>query len=224
MDWLPAELRGLVLFALLILAVIALKVFLESRKSRWKKDTGGDQRLTPQARMPERSKLGSMGLRPTAFVKMSGDFAESRADVIAWIKKLSEVYYVVVCIGGGKQINAEFERRGWPIKFGPLGRETETFEQRQAARDALELNEARVQDLFDQQGIVVHVITPVLIVGNVLCHVNGDTMVETVYLGYDRSFVLTLDERVADKRKRFSDRKGVAYPKVEIVGFPEVEL
>ena len=106
--------------------------------------------------------------RKTAFVKVSGDLV-LRDDVIAWLKWQSETehYFLVICIGGGSQINDAFKSKGYPVEFGPLGRETKTFEERQLARDILETNQAEIQDLLAEQGIQATVIIPVLDIGSV---------------------------------------------------------
>lgn len=154
--------------------------------------------------------------RKTAFVKLTGDLAEVRPDVIEWLRALASDHYVVICTGGGTQINKIFSERGIPFVFGPLGREIGTFEGRQLARNVLETNQAEIQDRLAEHGINATVIIPVLDVGSVLCHINGDVFVHAAYLGFDRIFVLTLKSRTERKKKEFEK-----YPKVEIVGFPD---
>lgn len=153
-------------------------------------------------------------MRQTAFVKVSGDLCSSQ-EFIAGISKLARQFFVVICVGGGTQINEAFEKAG--IKtgpHGPLGRETRTFKERQLARDILEQNQAELQDALAAQGIVATVTIPVLEIGSVLCHVNGDQMVRTVYLGFDRIFVITTKDRIEKKKKEFQDLS-----KVEVLCF-----
>lgn len=152
-------------------------------------------------------------MRKTAFVKLSGDLVE-REDVLEWIRSLTVDHYVVICTGGGTQINDAFKAKGFLIEFGPLGRETRSFEQRQLARDVLERNRDDIQDLLAARGISAVVIIPVLDIASVLCHINGDVYVLAAYLGFDRVCVLTLKDRAEEKRRAFS-----AYEKIEIVGF-----
>jgi hypothetical protein len=134
---------------------------------------------------------------------------------VEWISGLSQTAYVVVCVGGGTQINEEFAQRGFPVtEHGPLGRETETFEQRQIARDILEKNAAALEDLLSAKGIHVRVEIPVLNFGGVLCHVNGDLMVRAVYLGYDEVIILTTPDRYDEKRAAFAE-----LPKVHVFCF-----
>ena len=153
-------------------------------------------------------------MRKTAFIKVSGDLV-SRKDVIEWIKKLSKDYFTVICIGGGTHISEEFKKRGYIIKFGKLGREIETFRERQLARDILEKNQAKIQDLLAKNKISATVIVPVLDIGSVLCHVNGDIFVRAAYLGFDKLFIITHDDRLAVKKKEFKN-----LPKIKIIGFP----
>lgn len=152
-------------------------------------------------------------MKKNAFVKVSGDLCRTE-ETLDLIRQLSADYFVVVCVGAGTQINQAFAERGLPVtKHGPLGRETKTLEERQLARDVLEQNEVAVQDLLAERGIHTVVVTPVLTVGTVLCHVNGDVYVLTVYHGFDRIVVVTTVDRVEKKREHFSQ-----YPKVEVVG------
>ncbi|HBI25591.1 MAG: hypothetical protein UT41_C0001G0292 [Candidatus Wolfebacteria bacterium GW2011_GWC2_39_22] len=152
-------------------------------------------------------------MNKTAFVKISGDLI-SREDVLDWIRVLTQDYFVVVCSGGGTQINKAFEERGIPVVFGPLGREIERFEDRQFAREILEKNQAEIQDLLQAKQIQATVVIPVLDIGSVLCHVNGDVYVLAAYLGFDALYVLTLEDRVVKKTEEFK-----MYPKVTVVGF-----
>jgi len=158
----------------------------------------------------ERENMG----RKTALVKISGDLHQRR-DVIEWVRKLSAEYFTVVLVGGGTQINEAFKKAGLPIReHGPLGRETETFEESQLARDVLERNQEQVQDLLAERGVMATVVIPVLDIGSVLCHINGDIFILTAYLGFDKIFVLTYEDRVKAKRRALGK-----YPKIKVVGF-----
>jgi hypothetical protein len=136
-------------------------------------------------------------------------------DFIAWIKELSLTSWVVICVGGGTQINEVFDRRGFPVKpHGPLGREMDTFEQRQLARDILETNQLALQNRLAEENVHVTVEIPFITVGSVLCPINGDEMVRTVYLGYDVLYVVTTPQRQHTKIVTFQD-----LPKVRIKTF-----
>ena len=157
--------------------------------------------------------------RKTAFVKVSGDLV-TRKDFLAWVKEVvdAENYYTVICTGGGTQINEAFKARGFPIsEFGPLGREAKTFAERQLARDVLENNQVEIQDLLAENKIQATVILPVLDIGSVLCHVIGDIFVLTAYLGFDKIYICTLDERKERKAEEYKK-----YPKIEVISFPEL--
>jgi acetylglutamate kinase len=154
-------------------------------------------------------------MRKTAFVKVSGDLV-SRKDVVDWIRDLAKKYYTVVCIGGGTHISEEFRKQGYKIKFGPLGREVGTFHERQLARDILEKNQAKIQDLLAKNKINATVIIPILDIGSVLCHINGDVFIQTAYLGFDKLFILTYADRFETKKKEFEN-----LPKIKVIGFPK---
>ena len=154
--------------------------------------------------------------RQTAFVKVSGDLCQ-REDVLEWIRRLSSEYFTVILVGGGTQINEAFEKAGFKVgKHGPLGRETESFKESQLARDILEENQEKMQDLLASRGVMATVVIPVLDIGTVLCHINGDIFVLTAYLGFDKIFVLTCQSRVREKRREFKK-----YSKIEIKGFSD---
>jgi len=153
--------------------------------------------------------------RKTAFVKVSGDLCTSE-DFIKKLKELCEEFFVVVCVGAGTQINNIFTKRGIGVcKHGPLGRETRSFKERQLARDTLEENQAELQDLLADRKIVATVIIPVIDVGSVLCHINGDQMVKTAYLGFDYLFVVTTPERHKQKESEL-----LGLNKIQVLSFP----
>jgi hypothetical protein len=167
---------------------------------------------------------------PNAFVAESGDLIQ-RVDVRRWLRMRQEEFYLAVCIGGGKQINEEFEKRGWETKFCPMGRMIETLKQREACEKVLRENQAITQDLFVKEGIIARVIIPFDIVADVLNPFNNDTMVFHVYLSYDKIFRLTTMEKVEKKCVMFANvarafapiagENGVdmALSKIEVVGF-----
>ena len=155
--------------------------------------------------------------RKTALVKVSGDLCK-REDVIEWIRILAAEYFVVICVGGGTQINDAFKKAGMKIKkHGPLGRETEGFKERQLARDILEENQEELQDVLATKGITATVVIPVLDIGSVLCHINGDIFILTGYLGFDKIYVLTYEDRTKLKKREFKK-----YPKIEVIGFSKI--
>jgi len=151
--------------------------------------------------------------RKMVFVKVSGDLCR-RDDVLEWIKELSQNQFLVVCVGGGTQINTAFAANGLPVEFGPLGRETEDFHQRQLARDILEENQRDVQDLLAAKGVFADVIIPFLDIATVLCPVNGDVMITTAYLGFHVLHVVTTKDREGEKQQQFAH-----LPKVQVKAF-----
>jgi hypothetical protein len=153
--------------------------------------------------------------RKNVFVKVSGDVVANTA-FLEWVATLTTDAHVCICVGGGTRITAELAKHGYtgtPV-FGALGRELATFAERQIARNVLEWQQKELQDALAAARIGAVVEIPALYFGTVLCHVNGDTMVETVYLGYDELFVVTLSERLDKKKAQFAH-----FPKVRFVGF-----
>lgn len=146
---------------------------------------------------------------------MSGDALDITDKQIEWLKVLLVKSHVVIVVGGGTQINTIFKERGFPVKeFGPLGRDDLDFEQRQLARDILEKNQAELQDRLSGLDMHLTVEIPVVQVGSVLCHVNGDQYVKTAYNGFDKIYVVTTKDRIEKKKEEFTK-----YPKIEVVGF-----
>jgi len=152
--------------------------------------------------------------RKNCLVKLSGDVIDD-CESFELLKELSQKYYVVVITGGGTQINKEFAQAGFVIKFGPMGREIETFKGRQLARDVLERNQSEIQDKLLDLGINSFVEIPVLNIGGVLCHINGDQFLLTAYNGFDVIYVMTTKERADDKRRLFAP-----YPKIKVIESP----
>lgn len=139
------------------------------------------------------------------FIKVSGDEYLNPA-FRTWVKELSRTSWVVICVGGGTQINEEFTRRGFLVKkHGPLGREVSTPEEQQVQCAVLELNRATLQNWLAEENVFVTVEIPVVMIGTVLCPVNGDQMVRTVYLGFDDLYIVTTPDRAEGKQKMFSD-------------------
>ena len=152
-------------------------------------------------------------VRKTALIKISGDLL-SKKEVIDKIREISKEYFTVTTVGGGTQISEAFQKKGFPIKFGPLGRETGSLEEKQLTRDILEKNQMEIQDFLAKEGVTATVIIPFMDVASVLCPINGDIFVLTAYLGFDKLYMFTLKERKEQKRKDFEK-----YPKIKVVGF-----
>ena len=151
--------------------------------------------------------------RKNCFIKISGDMFSD--DVLNWIKELSQEYFVVVCVGGGTQINEAFIKAGLSVgKFGPLGRETASLKEKQLARDTLEKNQAEIQDRLADLGAHASVVIPMIEIGTVLCHVNGDQFILAVYHGFDILYVVTTNDRLEKKKAFFA-----SYKKIQVIGF-----
>lgn len=146
-------------------------------------------------------------------VKISGDLLE-KENVFDTLRELYKENSIVVLIGGGAQINQAFREKGYPIrKFGPLGRETSSLAEKQVMLSVLERNKKHFRALLKRKGIIASVIVPFFNIEDVLCPVNGDVFVKTAYLGFDKVYILTLQERLEKKKKQFKE-----LPKIEIVG------
>ena len=154
-------------------------------------------------------------MRKNCLLKLSGDLVSNES--IELIRGLSRESHLTICVGGGKQINERFEKYGYDIKFGILGRESETLPEKQMARDVLETNQALLQDMLESKGIVAEVVVPVMYIGTVMCHVNGDQYILSAYNGFASIYIATTPERVEAKEEKFKE-----YDKIKIVGIEEL--
>jgi acetylglutamate kinase len=164
--------------------------------------------------------LAKQTMNKNCLVKLTGDLIKpSGIDMHLKIHlrdlTFTEKRHVVIVVGGGTQINRAFKKAGLPVeKFGPFGRETKSLKARQIARDVLETNQAMLQDLLQDADISAEVVIPVITSGSVLCHVNGDQYVYSVYNGFDEIHIVTKEDRVEKKQEQFKD-----YPKIKVIGF-----
>jgi len=151
----------------------------------------------------------------TVFMKASGDLI-LHPDFIQQIVKKSQNNHVVICVGGGGQINRTFAELGTgedKEKHGPLGRELKTLIQKNIAKEILENNQTQLEAILQAGNIDATVLIPVLDIDGVMCHINGDQMIRAVYIGFDALYVFTTNERLEKKSREFED-----LPKVEVIG------
>jgi hypothetical protein len=153
----------------------------------------------------------------TIFVKVSGDLFTAPA-FLEKVRELARGNFTVICVGGGTQINKAFQKVGILSRtHGPLGREMKTMREKVLAKEVLNRNADELKFLLHRMGIEAQVIVPILETGPkekpLICHVNGDQYVRTLYLGFDQLFVFTTLDRVSKKVQEFS-----GLPKVKIVG------
>jgi hypothetical protein len=153
-------------------------------------------------------------LKKNCFVKISGD-ACFNDDVLKWLKQLSRLHSLVVCVGGGTQINEAFVRAGLPVgEFGPLGRETASLQEKELAKDVLKKNRIEMKKRLADLGVNANVVIPIIDIGGVPCHVNGDQLILTAYHGFDLLYVITTKDRIKSKQTFFAP-----YKKIRVIGF-----
>lgn len=108
-------------------------------------------------------------------IKVSGDLVDNKK-TFAFIKKKAEKNFVVILIGGGTEISKALAEEGIKSFFTEIGRVITTFKGRQIARDILEQHQKKLQDRINEAGITAVVEVPVINLGSVLCHINGDKL------------------------------------------------
>ena len=153
-----------------------------------------------------------MIMKKKIFIKVSGDLIDKDTTIKLIAEKTHDAE-VVVCVGGGTQINEVFQDANISLrKHGPLGREHQSDFEKNLAAKVLNENVTHTKSLLKKKGVFCKVIPPILDIGKVYCHVNGDQMVLASYLGFDELYILTTVERASKKRQEFS-----LYPKVLIM-------
>ena len=152
-------------------------------------------------------------MRKNILIKVSGDLVE-KEETLEFIKAKTKDGYVVVVCGGGTAIGEALKKQGIESKFGPAGRMVSDFRGRQIARNILENHQVELQDRFNVLSINVLVEIPVVYIGGVLCHINGDDFLKSVaYNSYDELYCLTEKGKVQKKKEIFNK-----YPKIETIG------
>ena len=152
-------------------------------------------------------------MRKNILIKISGDLVEKK-ETLQFIKAKTKDGYVVVVCGGGTAISEILKKENIESEFGPAGRIIPDFKGRQIARDILENRQTELQDRFNIAGINVLVEIPVVYIGGVLCHINGDDFLKSVvYNSYDELYCLTEKWKVKKKKEIFDK-----YPKIKVIG------
>ena len=155
-----------------------------------------------------------------ALVKISGDLLQ-REDVWMWIKEISQRYLLTIVIGGGTQISKALKAAGFCFMFhdDDRGREILSDEGKQLAERILERNREEVVQKLADLHIHAYVHIPLLYTdtGHIV-HINGDWYAKIFQVGYDKTYVLTLESRQEEKEKSFED-----YSKVQIKAFPNTQ-
>ena len=141
-----------------------------------------------------------MKVKPNALVIESGNLIE-RQEVLDWLKEKQGLYHLSLLVGAGEQSNQILTAAGYKIKFCPLGRVTETVEERELCEGAAKKNQSIVQDLLDKNEITARVLIPFDMSDDVTVPINGDVAMFAKYLGYDITYRLTTLDRVEAKEE-----------------------
>ena len=156
---------------------------------------------------------------PRFLVKVSGFLCHDPASYafVAGLYERAPTAFVRFIPGGGIDVDAEFRRRGLPIRpRGPMGREMPTFEEREAQRSVIEDNASFARCTFAFMQLYPRVTAPYVDIDDddSDCPQDGDEMVRILYDNYDEIFILcTKDEgRAIKKVQTFAQ-----FPKVTIL-------
>ena len=128
-------------------------------------------------------------------VKISGDLI-SKEEVYDWLAQFAQpsTRLFILC-GGGSSITKRLEEKNIAYRFGPSGREIESEKGRSLAEQVLQEQKSLVVEKLHQRRISATVLIPVMLLGEKVCHLNGDEYVKTAYPNFDKIFVLTLTDR-----------------------------
>lgn len=123
-------------------------------------------------------------------IKVSGDLVK-RKKVIDFIKGKATKNFVVILTGGGSDISFLLKKAGIDFKFTTAGRVIKNFHGRQLARDVLEKKQKMLQNKFIRLSIRAVAEIPVINLGGILCHLNGDNLAEACSVNFDETYVVT---------------------------------
>ena len=137
-------------------------------------------------------------------VKGSGDLVLESAfpDLVAELARPGD-NFVVALVGGGSQISAVLAKHEIKSEFTVVGRVIHDKDLagrgRELARRALEENRIELERaLQERHAYRSRVITPVVCVGGMLCHLNADLYACALSVNFDRTIILT--KRGRDKK------------------------
>lgn len=123
-------------------------------------------------------------------IKVSGDLVDNPA-VIDFIKERAQKAFVVILVGGGTEISNNLGAQGFGSHFSAAGRVIPDFSGRQLARNILEKNQQKLQDRLVELQINAVVEIPVVNLGSVLCHLNGDHLAVAASINFNQTYILT---------------------------------
>jgi hypothetical protein len=126
-------------------------------------------------------------------IKASGDVIGMKKLYDFLAAKASERLFILC--GGGTAITAKLKERGILFQFGSWGREIESSEGILLAKQVLREQRTLVERKLRERGINATVFLPVIMIGDKICHINGDNYVLMLYPYFDKIFVVTLKGR-----------------------------
>lgn len=167
-----------------------------------------------------------MKIQKNLLVKISGDGLKSKK-VLKYLRYFSERYErSAAIVGGGTSINEEFRKMGFEVNFCPLGRTTSSNKEIMLAEDILKENRIYFQNLLDEEGINIKVVSPGRDINFVHCPENGDVMILSAYLGFDKIIIFTEKKNLRKKRlwvkevsKVFEHIAKGKLNKIKLIGF-----
>ena len=143
-------------------------------------------------------------------VKVSGDLVHNE-DFFEWLKSFSTADSdITVLCGGGTAITEELEANDVPFEFGPAGRKILTERGINLAYEVLQRQREQFENELKNKRIEAKVAMPVIYIGDMICHVNGDWYIRAVYPNFDKIYVATLTGR----SKSFD-----GFERIEVVSF-----
>lgn len=132
-------------------------------------------------------------------IKVSGDLVGNQ-DATRIIKSEAINNFTVVLVGAGSDISGALKKERLDSVFTEAGRVISEFRGRQLARNILEENQKAMQNELIKNGINAIVEIPVISLGGVLCHLNGDNMAVACSVNFDETIVITKKGRSKDLR------------------------
>ncbi|MFA4890644.1 MAG: hypothetical protein WC587_03415 [Candidatus Paceibacterota bacterium] len=123
-------------------------------------------------------------------IKISGDLIRDDK-VLNFIKRKSKNARVVVLVGAGSDISNSLIEKKINFKFTGIGRIIKNVKGKEVARKILSKNKKELQNKLAKEKIKAIVEIPVIKLGNILCHINGDILAAGCSVNFDETNVIT---------------------------------
>ena len=129
-------------------------------------------------------------------VKVSGDLQVSET-FYNWLESIgSSDHTLFILCGGGTAISEVLDKHKITSKFGPSGREINSYKGKKLALEVLEKQKTGLENNLRKRKIKASVFTPVVKLNNKLLHLNVDNFATALCPNFDIVYIVTKRGRV----------------------------